>query len=66
MNKLIDVQYVLFVFLSIATLIFFADVYCSNRDRRLANQNLQFLKTNGFSDFLANRPITFMNLRTAS
>lgn len=29
MNKLIDVQYVLFVFLSIATLIFFADVYCS-------------------------------------
>ena len=29
MNKLIDVQYVLFVFLSIATLIFLAYVYCS-------------------------------------
>lgn len=57
MNKLIDVQYVLFVFLSIATLIFFADVYCSTTwtgtlGRRLANQNLQFLKTKDSQIFL--------------
>jgi len=48
--------------------LFFADFYCATTrtgtlGRKLGNHNLQFLKIKDSSNFLANRPITFMNLR---